>query len=200
MSGEDSVTQWIVKVKQGDELAQQALWDRYFPSLVEVAKRKLAGQRLHCADEQDVALSALNSFFDAAVKKPFPELMDRESLWRLLSEMTRRKAIDLIRHDNRAKRVEKGESALGRSDASGDALALDQAVVDRLTPDLAVMLAENCQRLLGALDARLQEIAVKKLEQYTNAEIAQQLGWSVPTIERRLKIIRKIWRQFLEER
>jgi DNA-directed RNA polymerase specialized sigma24 family protein len=38
-----------------------------------------------------------------------------------------------------------------------------------------------------------------KLEGYTNREIAEKLGRSRPTIERRLRLIREIWREEFDE-
>jgi DNA-directed RNA polymerase specialized sigma24 family protein len=35
-------------------------------------------------------------------------------------------------------------------------------------------------------------LAVWKLEGYTNAEIAERQGWSLPTVGRRLAIIRRL--------
>ncbi|MHC4406540.1 MAG: ECF-type sigma factor, partial [Planctomycetota bacterium] len=64
--GDVSISHWIAEVKRGNERAAQAIWDRYFPKLVELARQRLAGQCTRLADEEDVALSALKSFFDAA--------------------------------------------------------------------------------------------------------------------------------------
>jgi DNA-directed RNA polymerase specialized sigma24 family protein len=57
-------------------------------------------------------------------------------------------------------------------------------------------LAEEVETLLERLrDPVLRQIAVWKLEAYTNAEIADRLGCSQPTVERRLALIRR----FLKE-
>ena len=101
MQSDDSVAQLIEKIKAGDEEASQALWKRYFPQLVHLARQKLAGRNIRMADEQNVALSALDSFIRAAADDRFPDLLDRDGLWRLLSAMTHRKAVDLIRHEDR---------------------------------------------------------------------------------------------------
>jgi len=62
------------------------------------------------------------------------------------------------------------------------------------TPAFAAQLAEEYQRLLDVLsDAELREVAVKKVEGFTNEEIAAQLGRSLATIERKLQLIRHIW-------
>jgi DNA-directed RNA polymerase specialized sigma24 family protein len=38
-----------------------------------------------------------------------------------------------------------------------------------------------------------------KLDGHTNAEIAAKIGRSLPTVERRLRLIRDIWREEFDE-
>ena len=42
-------------------------------------------------------------------------------------------------------------------------------------------------------DSALSEVAIAKMEGYTNDEIADRLGVKTRTIERKLRIIREIW-------
>ncbi len=102
MKDEHSVTHWIHEIKMGDSAAANALWEHYFEKLVGLARRKLGGRPRRMADEEDVALSAFDSFCRAAEKGRFPNLADRDGLWRLLIQMTARKAVDLIRHNCRS--------------------------------------------------------------------------------------------------
>jgi DNA-directed RNA polymerase specialized sigma24 family protein len=54
--------------------------------------------------------------------------------------------------------------------------------------------AEECRILLDALgDDTLRQIALWKLEGYTNEEVADQLGCSLAGIGRKLRLIREIW-------
>jgi DNA-directed RNA polymerase specialized sigma24 family protein len=56
-------------------------------------------------------------------------------------------------------------------------------------------MAEACRGLLDRLpDADLRTLAVAKLEGYSNQEAAERLGCSLRTIERRLQLIRDLWR------
>ena len=56
-------------------------------------------------------------------------------------------------------------------------------------------MVEEVETLLARLENPvLRQIAVWKLEGYTNAEIATRLGCSGPTVERRLAIIRRLMR------
>jgi IS30 family transposase len=56
------------------------------------------------------------------------------------------------------------------------------------------MMVEDLRKLLQELgDGNLQQIAIWKMEGYTNREIANMIGKSEPTVERKLKIIRETW-------
>src|SRR6266852_4950772 len=114
MSAPDSVTNWLVHLKAGDAAAAQALWERYFPRMVALARKRLHGARLP-QDEEDVALSAFDSFCRGAQEGRFPNLADRDDLWRLLLVITARKALDQLERQGRLKRGRgqlRGESAL----------------------------------------------------------------------------------------
>jgi DNA-directed RNA polymerase specialized sigma24 family protein len=57
-------------------------------------------------------------------------------------------------------------------------------------------MVEACQCLFDRLvDPNLKSLAAAKLEGYTNGEIAERLGCSLRTVERRLHLIRKKWQQ-----
>ncbi|MGA2060568.1 MAG: ECF-type sigma factor [Thermoguttaceae bacterium] len=202
MSCEESVSQWIVGAKQGDSQAIEKLWQRYFEQLVRLARTKLSGTPRRAADEEDVALSAFASFCKAAEGGRFPQLTDRNDLWQLLICITAQKAVDQMRYEHRAKRGGgrvRGESAF-ISDASASNPGLAQVVGETPTPDFAAMVAEECQKLLEQLDDDLRPVALAKMENYTNEEIAGRLNCSLSTIERSLRLIRKIWQTGKEQR
>ncbi len=56
------------------------------------------------ADEEDVALSAFESFYRRAEQGQFPQLEDRDDLWQLLFVLTVRKAINLVNYQGRKSR------------------------------------------------------------------------------------------------
>src|SRR4051812_46122655 len=104
MSGDHSVTHWLGRLQTGDEQAVRQLWDRYFPRLVALARHKLRAAPRRAADEEDVALSAFDSFCRHAEAGRFPDLFDRDGLWHLLVVLTARKAAHLARDQARKKR------------------------------------------------------------------------------------------------
>src|SRR6516165_6549331 len=99
MSSPGSVTGLIHQLPAGDQAAIQKLWERYFPRLVGLVRKRLMGAPRAADDEEDVALSAFNSFFRRAQEGRFPKLTDRDDLWELLMLIATRKASNLAKHE-----------------------------------------------------------------------------------------------------
>ena len=194
MSSFGSVTAWIDQLRAGDRAAAQRLWQGYFHRLVGLARKKLGRAPRGMADEEDVALSALDSFIRGAEQGRFPQLHDRDDLWNLLLIITERKAVDLVNHERCEKRG--GGNVRHEGSLAGDSSVtapFDHVAGPEPTPDEAARMAENCRRLLEALeDGKLRAVALAKMEGCTNEEIAARLKRSVPTVERKLARIRKI--------
>jgi DNA-directed RNA polymerase specialized sigma24 family protein len=186
------VTFLLERLEKGDPEAAKRLWEAYFARLVSLARARLWASPRGMADEEDVALSAFNSFFDGVKAGRFPRLDNRDDLWQILLVLTTRKAVGLIRHQTMLKRWLRGVISIpGGSGVDGPAIASIQP-----TPEAVAEVMEQCGRLLGLLDTgRLREVAVWKMEGYTNVEIGEKLNRSVPTVERKLAAIRKIWKR-----
>jgi len=200
MSSAGSITHWINQLKAGDSVAAQKLWECYFLRLVGLARKKLQGTPRRAADEEDVALSVFDSLYRGAESGRFPHLLDRDNLWQLLAAITAHKALDLARHESRRKRGGGkllDEAALpGPADAGAEAAGLEQVLSREPTPEFALQMAEDFQRLLDGLgDATLRAVALSKMEGWTNDEIAAQLSCAPRTIDRKLQVIRSLWSQ-----
>ena len=185
MRSQGSVTHWISELKEGDHAAaQQELWNRYFSRLVALARAQLRGLPRCVEDEEDVALSALDSFFRRVRRDRFPDLRDRTQLWPLLVKITARKSLNQLKRLRAKKRG-------GPIDDSED---IEQIVGHEPTPELTAEVAEQCHKLLDALDSdSLRWVARMKLEGYTNAEIAAKLDVAERTVGRKLHRIRRQW-------
>jgi DNA-directed RNA polymerase specialized sigma24 family protein len=194
----DSVSHWLDGLKGGDDADVQRLWDRYFDRLVRLARTRLAGQNRRSFDEEDVALSAFNSFCVGVGRGLFPRLADRNDLWRVLATITTRKVIASVRYQTRKKRGGGdvlGASALGDVDDSTDA-NMTRLLSREPTPEAATQFAEEYNRLFERLgDPVLRTIARLKLEGWTSEEIASDLGTTRRTIDRKLVLIRAIWEE-----
>jgi RNA polymerase sigma factor (sigma-70 family) len=197
VSPDRSVSLWLEGLKGGDAAAVQPLWERYFQQLVQLARRKLRDASRRVADEEDVALSAFDSFCRGAERGKFPRLEDRNDLWQLLVVITARKASDLQRNQRRQKRGGnrvRGESVFQAAGDDSSAGGLQQVLGAEPTPEFAAQTSEELQRLLDALgDETLRQIALWKLENRTHPEIAGLLGVSEETVRRKLVRIRMTW-------
>jgi len=194
---EGSVTRWIGDLRGGDlDDAARNLWGRYFDRLARLARAKLRSAPRGPADEEDVALSAFDSFCAGVAADEYPRLGGRDDLWRLLVTITARKAANQARRERQQKRGGGhvlGEAALdGAGPDARDALA--QVVGSEPTPEFAAMVAEECRLRLERLrDEALRQVALLKLEGYANEEIAARLDTSLRSVERKLGVIRKRW-------
>ncbi len=194
MSSAGSVTHWLDLLRAGDQDAAQQLWERYFRRLVGLARTKLQGTPRQAADEEDVALSAFDSFCHNAERGRFPQLTDRESLWRLLVVLTTRKVSHLRRDQGRQKRGGAASPVNAIPGGPNDDLVLAQVLSREPTPEFAAQMAEECQHLLQALgDQELAAVALMRLEGYTVEEVADRLGYAPRSIKRKLQLIRRIW-------
>jgi DNA-directed RNA polymerase specialized sigma24 family protein len=191
-----SVTRWIGDLKGGDPAAARELWRRYFETLVRFARARLRSTARAAEDEEDVALSAFDSFCAAAAGGRFPRLEDREDLWRLLVTITARKAADLAQRERAQKRG--GGRVVDERALAGavpGAEFLDAIACPAPTPEFAAILAEECRlRLDGLTDETQRRIALLKMEGFSDQEVADRLGCGLRSVVRKLNLIRKSWR------
>ena len=189
MSNDGSVTRWIKSLKDDEDEATRQLFDRYWERLVQMVGGMLKGRSILPADREDVAQSAMNSFFLGARNGCFPNLEDRGNLHRLLVTITARK---INAHTKRAGRKKRSRDF--SSIQEDDDRAIDLIIGKEPTPEFAFQVAEELHLRLASLsDDQLREIACLKLDNYTNREIANLLDVSNTTVERRLRLIRKEW-------
>ena len=127
----------------------------------------------------------------------FPQLDDRHDLWKVLVTITARKASAHRRHERRQKRgggQVRGESAFLRPGEPDGGDGIEQVLGHEPTPAFAAQVADECRHLLdGLADESLKQIAVWKMDGYTNVEIADKLGCAVRSVERKLERIRAKW-------
>jgi RNA polymerase sigma factor (sigma-70 family) len=198
MAAQETVTNWIASLRQRDDQAAEQLFGRYIERLKALARQKLAPRFRRASDEEDIAMVALQTVFRGIQDGRFHRLNDRDDLWRVLVMLVDRRVTDQVRRATAQKRglgQERGESAFEHHNPpSSRQGGITQVAGDEPTPEFAAELIEEFNQRIAALDdPGLQEIAIQKLEGYSNAEIADQRGCTERTIERKLTLIRKIW-------
>jgi DNA-directed RNA polymerase specialized sigma24 family protein len=194
--GKGSVSHWIEQLQDGGgDAAARQLWERYFDRLVRLARVRLRDLPRGPADEEDIALSAFESFCEGAAARQFPQLDGRNDLWRLLVTITARKANAQVKREYRQKRGRGrvlDEAAL--AEGVSDVIGLAGVIGNEPTPEFAAQVADELRHLLGRLrDAPLRTIALLRMDGYRNEEIAQKLDCSLRSVERKLDLIRKVW-------
>jgi RNA polymerase sigma factor (sigma-70 family) len=201
MRAQGSVTRLIIDLRSNDpkvrEVAARLVWGRYLKELLRLARSQLSARIRTREDEEDVLQSMYKSFCIRQRKGDF-DLRSRDQLWNLLVQITLRKA------RNTAIRHLQGKRDIRREDAvtiqSPDSL-LDQIDASGPSPAEAALLNEALERRIQMLgEPELREIALLKLEGYTNAEIAAQLDCTLRTVERKLERIRSYWQTAQEGR
>src|SRR5271165_447180 len=196
-----SVTRLIQLLRSGDkterELAALLIWRRYFRDLLELARNNLNKRVRRRADEEDVLQSMYKSFCLRQQRGEF-DLAGRDALWNLLVTITLRKARNAAKKQMRDKRdIAREQTVADRDESESAHWALEQMDAAGPSPAEAAVLNEALERRLQALaDPELRQIALWRLEGYTNREIADWLDCTERSIERRLERIRSKWTSY----
>jgi DNA-directed RNA polymerase specialized sigma24 family protein len=184
-----SVSRLLGGLRDGDAEAVRQLWQRYFRPLVRLAGSALSSRGHASNDAEDVALSAFWALCQQAARPDesarLPRLHNRAHLWKLLACITARRAFDLARKEGRRRRVVAEESALGEE-------GFEPFAGREPPPEFGAAVADLLERLPTD---ELRRLAVAKMEGRTNAEIARDLGRSLSTVERKLQVVRALWRE-----
>jgi RNA polymerase sigma factor (sigma-70 family) len=200
-----SVTQLIAHLQSENPSlgadAARRIWERYLPRLLTLARRHLDLRIRVIQNEEDVVQSMGRSFFNRVRRGDF-DLGDRDALWALLVTIMRNKVRNAADHHFAAKRDLRRKQPLpssdeSRSDAPHEAPDLES---DGPTPAEATALNEALERRLQDLpEPDLRQVALMKLEGYTNREIADTLRCGERSVERKLNLIRKRWEAGMED-
>ena len=195
--GEDEITRWLDDLQDNDDAAE-ALWRHFFPKMVTVAEQRMQQLPSRARDEEDVALSAMQSFFAAAEAGRF-DFKSRDDLWRLLMTITIRK-VTKERRRQLARKRGGGVPHIGNhwGDESIDPI---NAIVDpSQMPEFVEDVHARCNEMLDALpDEKMRMTAAMKLEGCSNEEISEVLGCKTEETRTRLKKIRRHWQRNLED-
>ena len=195
---QSSLAHWLGRLRGGNQTAAQRLWENYYSRLVTLARKKLEGRTRLGGDEEDVALSAIASFCRGIEKGRYPQISDHNDLWNLLVTITWHKVLYLVRNETRAKRGGSFKRMTAVDDCGADLFV--NMVSHEPTPQFAMQVAEEAEKLLGQLpNQELVDLALLKMQGYTNPEIAKRWQRAERTIERKLNLIRQLWSRNFEE-
>lgn len=193
------VTKWMRQLEEGKSESAQQLWNHFCQKLMALANKRLSPKLRQSYDEEDVAVSAFHSLCRVISDRGSATLRDRAGLWQLLMTITERKISNRLRDESRDKRDHRrtvSEACFQRTPVPGK--GFDSLPGREPSPEFAAEFADLCGSLLDSLeDEQLREIAQLTLKNYDTAEIAQRLGTSRRTIERKLLVIQNRWQKQL---
>jgi RNA polymerase sigma factor (sigma-70 family) len=195
MSSDGTVTNLIAELKAGKPEALEKLYRSYFPRLLGLARKRLSQSPRMLEDEEDVVQSVFRGFCELADRGLYPSLQNRNDLWLLLFTLTARKVGRLRRAKRLPREDEQGVDPQGADD---EVLGLEYLLGHEPTPEEAVAFADEVKQKMDALqDDVLRQVALWKMESFTDEEIAQKLGCVTRTVERKLCVIRNTWESMM---
>lgn len=201
------ITLLIREVEAGDAEAASELWNYCFARLQAYCRRKLPGNLRRILDEEDVALSAFKSFCLGAQDGKFGPIDGHDEFWKLLYCIAARKAGVSLRYQQAIKRgggQVTGESAFFSATPSqhGEATPrqIEHVAETNTSPVSVEAFLTDCEELFELLDTdELRIIAMMRVEGYGVDEIAQRIGCAKRSVERRLNLIRQIWKSAFDD-
>ena len=168
-----SFTEFLRRIRAGDQQAAAELVRRYEPLIRRVVRQRLEDQRLcRLFDSMDVCQSVLASFFVRAALGQY-ELRNPDDLLKLLATMARNKVVDRTRRADVDRRVPE------------EALPEEAQVAPGASPSQQVALhdlVEEARRRLSPDERRVLELRQQGLEW---AEVAAQVGGSPEALRKR---------------
>ncbi|MDB4545003.1 ECF-type sigma factor, partial [bacterium] len=147
-------------------------------------------------DEQDAVQSMFLSLCQGLKADRYPDLQNRDNLWRLMLVMTGRKISKRHRFDRQLKRDNRRlltDSYFVQNSQDRNSPNLYPSAAEP-TPELLAEFADTSSALIEALGTdNLKDVALLRIEGFDDCEIASRLQCSRSTVQRRLVMIRKIW-------
>ena len=177
-------------LRGGDDDVTRDFCEQYGAALERVADRNLQTRLRRRFDPEDVVQSAFRTFLRRASGGQF-QLPDSESLWRLLCSITLNKVREQARLQLRQKRTPKREVRLK---AGADSVGVTPKAPGPAPEEIAEF-AEQFEQLMGSLNEEERRVVDLKLEDCTQAEVAERLGTSERTVRR---ILKRIETRFLD--
>jgi DNA-directed RNA polymerase specialized sigma24 family protein len=201
-SSTGSVSRLFPGLANGDQAAQAEIFDRFFAIVTRLADQKLGQLPRRVADEEDVALNVMHDALTGIRERRFRDLQNRQDLWQIVWDLINKRSHDLTRSLLRQKhdvRREVGDDRIGTGSDSSSGNQQFVPTDDFEDPEFIVN--ETRESLLASLDdPELREIASKKCDGMTSAEIADELRVTTSRVDFKWKVIRAKWIDELQRR
>lgn len=190
---EGSVTFYMNLLRDGNQTGADELWQRFYSRLVRLAHKRMNAKYRRVSSGEDIAAIAIAECFKSLEEGRFPELKDRDDLWSRLAQITERRALNEIRRQTSQKAGAgkvRGESVFLHADDTSPH-GINGVPGREPTPEYVDKLGDTVTELLTGLNDQLRQIAILKMQGYTNREISKLIKVSIATVERKLSLLRE---------
>jgi RNA polymerase sigma factor (sigma-70 family) len=176
----------FARARAGDDSAWKALFDKCYPKVVRVVRRKLNPPMRSLYDSTDFASDVMKSLAANADRLDFPSF---SSLMAFLVNVAEQKVIDEYRKVHNLKRdINRNRPLLFGHGGEGDA---GMIVANDPTASQVALATEAHALLLEGKSPPEQTIIQMREQGYSPSEIAQQSGWNVRKVQRFFKDLRE---------
>jgi RNA polymerase sigma factor (sigma-70 family) len=185
MFDDATFTEFIQRIRAGDDHAAEELVRRYEPLIRREVRLRIEDERLNRAfDSMDVCQSVLASFFVRAAAGEY-DLDEPQNLVRLLVSMARNKLASKARQEHRQRRDHRRVTVT-------DPEAMNELMDGQPSPSEILSRRELLERMRASLSDEEREIADLRVEGLAWEQVAARLGGNGNT--RRMQLTRGIER------
>jgi len=188
---------WLRQLLDGDALVVDEFWRDYGERLQRLAENHLSARLKRRVGADDIVQSVCRTFFRRAQIGQF-DLADSDALWRLMCAITLTKIRQSARYHGRQKRNLRQEQGIEHGDGER-AVTLRELMHAGPSPDEAAVFVDELEQLMAGLDDEEKRIVEFKLQQFTNQEVAEQIGCSERTVRRMIKRVQSRLRGILND-
>ncbi len=174
------------RARAGDDDAWRELFERCYPKVIRVVRRKLNRPMRSLYDSTDFASDVMKSLAANAGRLEFASF---DSLMAFLAQVAEQKVIDEYRKAHTLKRDIDRQCRLTPGD---DFSAPTIASLDPTASQVALAGEAQEQLLAGQNETEREAIGLKRLG-YTNLEIAERTGWNLRKVQRFFKDLWDSW-------
>jgi RNA polymerase sigma-70 factor (ECF subfamily) len=179
MSDPQSDQSFLRRLKADPSLAAVELDEKYRSRLCRKVEREMNVRFRRKEDAEDVVQSAFRTFYRRKSQGEF-SIDSGSDLWRLLETITRHKILKHVEKLDAGKRTSKREQY-----PDGDQLQGQEP-----SPDQAAVAADLMEKVLAGLDESYVKVFHRRLQKYTEDEIATELSCTRAFVRAKLKRIR----------
>ena len=183
----------LERFRDGDDLAAEALFSRYFERLTLLARSRLSPRLASRTDPEDIVLSVYRSFFVGVRAGRFVPSRGGD-LWRMLASITRHKLLRQVRYQRADRRSVDIELPLDQVDEGRMSVRRREP-----TPEDALALADELEHIFSRLSRFGRRVLELRLQGAQLSEIAEDTGRSERTVRRTLAQIRELMAERLDD-